>query len=40
MYFHGNRCYKFDGTWDEFQEYIHEEGLSTYNIENYEHNIF
>ena len=28
MYFHGNRCYKFDGTWDEFQEFIHGQGVS------------
>ena len=28
LYFHGNRCFKFDGTWDEFQEFIHGHGVS------------
>ena len=27
-YFQGNRCFKFDGTWDEFQEFIHGQGVS------------
>ena len=27
-YFHQNRCYKFDGTWDEFQQYIQGHGFS------------
>ena len=28
LYFHGNRCYKWEGTWDEFQEFIHGQGVS------------
>lgn len=27
-YFCGNKCFKFDGSWDEFQQYIQAHGLS------------
>ena len=28
MYFGGNKCFKFDGNWNDFQEFIQGHGMS------------